>query len=137
MNKKELVKEALAAREFAYTPYSKFNVGAALFCKNGRVFRGCNIESASYTPTNCAERTAFFKAVSEGEREFSAIAIVGGPAGAPPADFCYPCGVCRQVMAEFCGRDFKVYIAKSESEIREYSLDEIIPFAFTQEDLHK
>lgn len=137
MDKKELVKEALAAREFAYTPYSKFNVGAALFCKNGRVFRGCNIESASYTPTNCAERTAFFKAVSEGEREFSAIAIVGGPAGAPPADFCYPCGVCRQVMAEFCSRDFKVYIAKSESEIREYFLDEIIPFAFTQEDLHK
>ena len=137
MDKKELVKEALAAREFAYTPYSKFNVGAALFCKNGRVFRGCNIESASYTPTNCAERTAFFKAVSEGEREFSAIAIVGGPAGAPPADFCYPCGVCRQVMAEFCSRDFKVYIAKSESEIREYSLDEIIPFAFTQEDLRK
>lgn len=137
MDKKELVKEALAAREFAYTPYSKFNVGAALFCKNGRVFRGCNIESASYTPTNCAERTAFFKAVSEGEREFSAIAIVGGPAGAPPTDFCYPCGVCRQVMAEFCGRDFKVYIAKSESEIREYSLDEIIPFAFTQEDLRK
>ncbi len=137
MDKKELVKEALAAREFAYTPYSKFNVGAALLCKNGRVFRGCNIESASYTPTNCAERTAFFKAVSEGVREFSAIAIVGGPAGAPPADFCYPCGVCRQVMAEFCGRDFKVYIAKSESEIREYSLDEIIPFAFTQEDLHK
>lgn len=137
MDKKELVKEALAAREFAYTPYSKFNVGAALLCKNGRVFRGCNIESASYTPTNCAERTAFFKAVSEGEREFSAIAIVGGPAGAPPADFCYPCGVCRQVMAEFCGRDFKVYIAKSESEIREYSLDEIIPFAFTQKDLCK
>lgn len=137
MDKKELVKEALAAREFAYTPYSKFNVGAALLCKNGRVFRGCNIESASYTPTNCAERTAFFKAVSEGEREFSAIAIVGGPAGAPPADFCYPCGVCRQVMAEFCGRDFKVYIAKSENEIREYSLDEIIPFAFTQEDLCK
>lgn len=137
MDKKELVKEALAAREFAYTPYSKFNVGAALLCKNGKVFRGCNIESASYTPTNCAERTAFFKAVSEGEREFSAIAIVGGPAGAPPADFCYPCGVCRQVMAEFCGRAFKVYIAKSESEIREYSLDEIIPFAFTQEDLCK
>ena len=137
MDKKELVKEALAAREFAYTPYSKFNVGAALLCKNGRVFRGCNIESASYTPTTCAERTAFFKAVSEGEREFSAIAIVGGPAGAPPADFCYPCGVCRQVMAEFCGRDFKAYIAKSESEIREYSLDEIIPFAFTQEDLCK
>ena len=136
-NTKKLFELAASCRLNAYTPYSKFNVGAALFCKNGRVFRGCNIESASYTPTNCAERTAFFKAISEGEREFSAIAIVGGPAGAPPADFCYPCGVCRQVMAEFCGRDFKVYIAKSESEIREYSLDEIIPFAFTQEDLRK
>ncbi len=125
MDKKELVKEALAAREFAYTPYSKFNVGAALLCKNGRVFLGCNIESASYTPTNCAERTAFFKAVSEGEREFSAIAIVGGPAGAPPADFCYPCGVCRQVMAEFCGRDFKVYIAKSEKHYDKYYIEPV------------
>lgn len=137
MNKRELVKEALAAREFAYTPYSNFNVGAALLCKDGTVFRGCNIENAAYTPTSCAERTAIFKAISEGQREFSAIAIVGGPAGAPPTDFCYPCGVCRQVIAEFCLRDFKIYIAKSEDEIREYSLDGILPHAFTEEDLHK
>ena len=134
MDKKELVKEALAAREFAYTPYSKFNVGAALFCKNGRVFRGCNIESASYTPTNCAERTAFFKAVSEGEREFSAIAIVGGPAGAPPADFCYPCGVCRQVMAEFCDDDFKVILGTPD-DFKVYTLKEILPLTFTSKEL--
>lgn len=137
MNIPELIHKAIAAREFAYAPYSNFCVGAALLTKSGKIYTGCNVENAGYSATNCAERTAFFKAVSEGEREFSAIAIVGGPAGAPPADFCYPCGVCRQVMAEFCGRDFKVYIAKSESEIREYSLDEIIPFAFTQEDLCK
>ena len=137
MDKKELVKEALAAREFAYTPYSSFSVGAALLCKDGTVFRGCNIENAAYTPTSCAERTAIFKAVSEGQREFAAIAIVGGPAGAPPADFCYPCGVCRQVIAEFCRRNFKIYIAKSEDEIREYSLDDILPHAFTEEDLHR
>ncbi len=137
MDKKELVKEALAAREFAYTPYSNFSVGAALLCKDGTVFRGCNIENAAYTPTSCAERTAIFKAVSEGQREFSAIAIVGGPAGTPPVDFCYPCGVCRQVIAEFCRRDFKIYIAKSEDEIREYSLDDILPHAFTEEDLHR
>ena len=137
MDKKELVNEALAAREFAYTPYSNFSVGAALLCKDGTVFRGCNIENAAYTPTNCAERTAFFKAISEGRREFSAIAIVGGPTGAPPADFCYPCGVCRQVMAEFCRGDFRIYIAKSADEIREYSLEDILPHAFTEEDLHK
>ena len=137
MDKKELVQEALAAREFAYTPYSNFNVGAALLCKSGKVFRGCNIENAAYTPTSCAERTAFFKAISEGEHDFSAIAVVGGPAGAPPVDFCYPCGVCRQVIAEFCRRDFKIYVAKSADEIREYSLDDILPHAFTEEDLNK
>ena len=122
---------------FAYTPYSHFSVGAALLCKSGKIFRGCNIESASYTPTNCAERTAFFKAVSEGEREFSAIAVVGGPSEAPPVDFCFPCGVCRQVIAEFCSRDFKIYIAKNTEEIKEYSLDDILPYAFTEKDLYK
>lgn len=137
MDKKELVKEALAAREFAYTPYSHFSVGAALLCKSGKIFRGCNIENASYTPTNCAERTAFFKAVSEGEREFSAIAVVGGPSEAPPVDFCFPCGVCRQVIAEFCSSDFKIYIAKNTEEIKEYSLDDILPYAFTEKDLCK
>lgn len=137
MDKKELVKEALAAREFAYTPYSHFNVGAALLCADGKVFRGCNIENASYSPTVCAERTAFFKAISEGEHNFNAIAIVGGPAGAPPVDFCFPCGVCRQVMAEFCSRNFTIYIAKNEDEINEYTLEDILPHSFTKSDLNK
>lgn len=137
MDRKQLVSEALAAREFAYTPYSGFAVGAALLTKDGKIYRGCNIESATYTPTNCAERTAFFKAVSEGERSFEAIAIVGGPAGKPPVDFCYPCGVCRQVMAEFCKKDFKVIVGKSVDEYKEYTLEEMLPNAFTDEDLKK
>ena len=101
MDIKKLIQAALEAREQAYVPYSKYQVGAALLAKSGKVYKGCNIENASYTPTNCAERTAFFKAVSEGEREFEAIAIVGGYHGAP-VDYAYPCGVCRQVMMEFC-----------------------------------
>ncbi len=137
MDNKTLVKEALAAREMAYTPYSGFAVGAALLTKDGKVYRGCNIENASYTPTICAERTAFFKAVSEGVREFEAIAIVGGPAGKPPMDYCYPCGVCRQVMAEFCKNDFTVLIGKSEDEIREHTLIEILPYCFREEDLKR
>ena len=134
MDKKELVKEALAAREFAYTPYSHFSVGAALLCKSGKIFRGCNIESASYTPTNCAERTAFFKAVSEGEREFSAIAVVGGPSEAPPVDFCFPCGVCRQVMREFCDDNFTVVLGKKDGSYKELRLFELLPFGFSLKD---
>ncbi len=137
MDNKTLVKEALAAREMAYTPYSNFAVGAALLTKDGKIYRGCNIENASYTPTNCAERTAFFKAVSEGEKEFAAIAVVGGPAGKPPVDFCYPCGVCRQVMAEFCDDDFIVLIGKSEDEIREHTLSDILPYTFREKDLYR
>ncbi len=137
MDNKALVKEALAAREMAYTPYSRFAVGAALLTKEGKIYRGCNIENASYTPTVCAERTAFFKAVSEGEREFAAIAIVGGPAGQPPLDFCYPCGVCRQVMAEFCPDDFTVLIGKSEDEIREHKLSDVLPYCFREADLKR
>ncbi len=137
MDRKQLVSEALAAREFAYTPYSGFAVGAALLTKDGKIYRGCNIESATYTPTNCAERTAFFKAVSEGERSFEAIAIVGGPAGKPPVDFCFPCGVCRQVMAEFCKEDFKIIIGKSEEEYEEYTLNDILPHMFSEKDLRK
>ena len=137
MDSKALVKEALAAREMAYVPYSHFAVGAALLTKEGKVYRGCNIENAAYTPTNCAERTAFFKAVSEGEREFSAIAVVGGPAGKPPMDYCYPCGVCRQVMAEFCEDDFVVVVGKSEDEIREHTLIEILPHTFREKDLNR
>ncbi len=137
MDNKTLVKEALAAREMAYTPYSGFAVGAALLTKEGKVYRGCNIENASYTPTVCAERTAFFKAVSEGEKEFEAIAIVGGPAGKPPMDYCYPCGVCRQVMAEFCPDDFTVLIGKSEDEIREHKLSDVLPYCFREADLKR
>ncbi|MBQ7937263.1 MAG: cytidine deaminase [Oscillospiraceae bacterium] len=137
MDSKALVKEALAAREMAYVPYSHFAVGAALLTKEGKVYRGCNIENAAYTPTNCAERTAFFKAVSEGEREFAAIAVVGGPAGKPPMDYCYPCGVCRQVMAEFCEDDFVVVVGKSEDEIREHTLIEILPHTFREKDLNR
>ena len=104
MNIPELIHKAIAAREFAYAPYSNFCVGAALLTKSGKIYTGCNVENAGYSATNCAERTAFFKAVSEGEREFAAIAIGGGPRG-PLTEYCSPCGVCRQVMAEFCDPD--------------------------------
>lgn len=128
-----LMKLAAEARENAYTPYSHFRVGAALLASSGRIFTGCNIENASYTPTNCAERTAFFKAVSEGERSFDAIAIVGGPDDAI-SELCAPCGVCRQVMAEFCGKAFEVILGTPEKHTV-YKLDEIIPLAFTGSDL--
>ena len=137
MDNKTLVKEALAAREMAYIPYSHFAVGAALLTKEGKIYRGCNIENAAFGPTNCAERTAFFKAVSEGEKEFAAIAIVGGPKDNPPADYCYPCGVCRQVMAEFCTDDFVVIIGKTEDDYRVHSLNDVLPFTFREPDLHK
>lgn len=130
METKELVKLAIAAKENAYVPYSKFRVGAALLAKNGKVYTGCNIESASYTPTNCAERTAYFKAVSEGVREFEAIAITSDVDG-----YTYPCGVCRQVMREF-STELKIIIANTEDEYKEYTLDEIFPFGFGPEDLH-
>lgn len=131
MNTRELVQAALKARTFAYTPYSGFQVGAALLCKDGTVYLGCNIENAAFTPTNCAERTAFFKAVSEGKREFDAIAVVGGPAGKEPEEFCSPCGVCRQVMMEFCDPDtFKVILGKGDLKWREYTLKEIYPLGF-------
>ena len=136
IDEKELVIRALEARKHAYVPYSHWAVGAALLTKDGTVYEGCNIENAAYTPTNCAERTAFFKAVSEGEREFSAIAVVGGYE-LDFKDYFAPCGVCRQVIAEFCSRDFKIYIAKNTEEIKEYSLDDILPYAFTEKDLYK
>ena len=110
----ELMKLAVEAREMAYAPYSHFCVGAALPAKSGKVYKGCNVENAAYSPTNCAERTALFKAVSEGEREFTAIAIVGGM-GETIADFCAPCGVCRQVLAEFCDKDFRVILGNPDN----------------------
>jgi len=134
MNDEALVDLALKARTFSYAPYSKFKVGAALLAKNGKVYTGCNIESASYTPTNCAERTAFFKAVSEGVTEFVAIAIVGGPEGAK-IDICSPCGVCRQVMAEFCEGDFRIIMADEANNIQVCNLDTILPYRFGPDNL--
>ncbi len=130
-----LLKTAAEMRKMSYTPYSHFNVGAALLAANGTVYTGCNIENASFTPTNCAERTAFFKAVSEGVKEFTAIAIAGGPAGAEPVDYCPPCGVCRQVMSEFCHDDFKVIMVKSLNEYKIVDLVESLPDRFGPKDL--
>ena len=132
MTKEELIKLAFEGRKFAYTPYSKFKVGAALETKAGKVYTGCNIENAAYTPCNCAERTAFFKAVSEGEREFSRIAIVGGyEDGEEVSGFAAPCGVCRQVMMEFCNpEEFQIIVAKSEKEFNVFTLEELFPEGF-------
>ncbi len=131
----ELARTALSMRKMSYTPYSHFNVGAALLSKGGKIYTGCNIENASFTPTNCAERTAFFKAVSEGVKEFTAIAIAGGPAGENPIDYCPPCGVCRQVMSEFCTDSFEIILVKSETEYETFTLPEILPKRFGPKDL--
>lgn len=123
----ELIQKAKEAREQAYAPYSGFHVGAALLCKDGTIFTGCNIENSAYGPTNCAERTAIFKAVSEGFREFEAIAIISD-SKQPTA----PCGVCRQVMAEFCDPErFRIILMNGAGEIREYLLKELLPLGFT------
>lgn len=136
MDKSELIRLALEAREMAYTPYSRFKVGAALLTEEGKVYKGCNIENASYTPTNCAERTAFFKAVSEGEKKFSAIAIVGGAEDTTEPNYCAPCGVCRQVMMEFCDpKTFEIIVAKSPSEYKVMTLEEMLPMGFGPENL--
>ena len=128
--KTELIQAALSARKKAYAPYSGYAVGAALLTKSGEVYEGCNIENASFGATNCAERTAFFKAVSEGKREFAAIAIAGGKAGEDAVEYTYPCGICRQVMQEFCDKDFKILVTKSSLEYEEYVLTEILPYGF-------
>ena len=126
----ELIQKAILARENAYTPYSGFCVGAALLGKSGKIYTGCNIENAGYTPSNCAERTAFFKAVSEGEREFEMIAIVAGPKDGDLI-ITAPCGVCRQVMMEFCDYEtFRVFLAKSPEEYEVLTLKELLPFGF-------
>lgn len=128
---KALVSKAIEARNAAYVPYSRFAVGAALLAKSGVIYTGCNIESASYTPTNCAERTAFFKAVSECERGFKAIAVVGGAAGEAISEFCPPCGVCRQVMMEFCEpNEFEIILAQSAEAVQIFRLSELLPMGF-------
>ena len=125
MDREELIRRAISARENSYSPYSHFCVGAALLCEDGAVYEGCNIENRAYGPTNCAERTAFFKAVSEGKRKFRAIAIVGGE---DELTWCYPCGVCRQVMAEFCSPDtFEIICARSPEEYQIFTLKEMLP----------
>ena len=129
----ELMRLAEDARAYSYVPYSHFAVGAALLTKDGKVYTGCNIENASYTPTICAERTAVFKAVSEGERDFAAIAIIGGPAG-EQGRFCAPCGVCRQVLREFCALDFRILLG-SVDKVQAYTLEELLPTSFGPSDL--
>ena len=130
----ELIEKAIGMMDYSYVPYSHFHVGAALLAKNGNVYGGCNIENAGYTPSNCAERTAFFKAVSEGERDFTAIALCGGLNGVVK-DYCAPCGVCRQVMREFCKPDFKIILVKSEEEWKIYTLSQLLPEGFGPENL--
>lgn len=130
MDNVQLIKAALDARKNAYTPYSHYKVGAALLTKSGKIYGGCNVENAAYGPSNCAERTAFFKAVSEGEREFEAIAIVGGYEDQIDS-YPYPCGVCRQVMREFCEpKEFRIITAKSEEDFNVHTLEELLPEGF-------
>ena len=138
MTSKELIQEAKKARERAYTPSSNFQVGAALLTKSGKIYHGCNIENAGYTPTNCAERTAFFQAVYDGEREFEKIAVVGGPKGEEADTLCAPCGVCRQVMMEFCDPEtFQIVLANGKDAYVELTLKELFPYGFGPLDLKK
>lgn len=135
--KKELFTIAKHMLNFSYAPYSNFKVGAALITKDGKIFTGCNVENAAYGPSNCAERTAFFKAISEGELSFEGIMIVGGPNGIIK-DYCAPCGVCRQVMMEFCNPEiFSIFLAKDENDIIEYKLKNLMPLGFGNADLKK
>lgn len=133
--KQELIRKALEARHMAYAPYSRYLVGAALLTEDGSVYQGGNIENASYGATNCAERTAVFKAVSDGKRGVKAMAITGGMEGADPADYAYPCGICRQVLQEFGTEDMELIVAKSVTEYREFSLKELLPFGFGGESI--
>ena len=129
----ELLQKAIEARKFSYAPYSGFHVGAALLGKSGKIYTGCNVENAAYTPTNCAERTALFKAVSEGEQEFIAIAVVGGK-GEMLSEICTPCGVCRQALAEFCDKDFRIITGTIEN-IKVNTLSELLPHSFGKSNL--
>ncbi len=130
----KLIGQASLARQKAYAPYSKYKVGAALLALDGSIFTGCNVENASYGATNCAERTAFFKAVSEGYSEFCAIAVVGGEDNDDISDrfpdYAFPCGVCRQVMKEFCSNDFEIIVAKSTKDYKKFSLADLLPYGF-------
>lgn len=127
----KLIEAAINTRQNSYSPYSNYQVGAALLTEDGNIYTGCNIENAAYSPTNCAERTAFFKAVSEGKQQFSAISIVGGSKGKEIVEYAYPCGVCRQVMMEFCNpKTFQIIVAKSVNEYKVRTLEELLPDGF-------
>ena len=130
ISNQELYNLALQAREKAYCPYSRFSTGAALLGESGRIYLGCNVENGAYGPTNCAERTAVFKAVSEGERRFKAIAVCGAPEGQIPDKLCAPCGICRQVLSEFVKDDFKVILYDEEKGVKAYPFKKILPFRF-------
>lgn len=136
MDVQKLIKKAFEAQKKAYAPYSHFQVGAALLCSDGEIYEGCNIENASYGACNCGERTAFFRAVYDGEREFRAIAIVGKPADAEKFDYCAPCGICRQVMTEFCdAENFEIILPRTETDYKIYKLKELFPLGFTAKDM--
>ena len=137
MTDEALIEIAKQYRAHSYSPYSHFPVGAAVLTASGKVYGGCNIENSSYPLGNCAERTAFFSAVYEGERDFTAIAVVGGPEGERVHELCPPCGICRQVMREFSGSAFRIYLSKGDGTYFEASLEEMLPFSFSQEDLSK
>lgn len=132
MNIEQLIHEAKVAREMAYTPYSKFKVGAALLTKDGKIYKGCNIENAAYSMCNCAERTAIFKAFSEGDKEYVAMAVVADTNRPVP-----PCGACRQVIAELCPKDMRVILTNLQGEIEELTVHALLPGAFSAEDLHE
>ena len=133
----QLIENAIEARKMAYTPYSKYKVGAALLSSDNKIINGCNIENAAYGPTNCAERTAFFKAVSEGVKEFSAIAIVGGLENETDlfSGYAFPCGVCRQVMREFCDSEFEIVVARSTDDYKVYTRGGLLPESFGPDSL--
>lgn len=134
----DLIAAAIEARRRSYSPYSHYQVGAALLVADGQIVTGCNIENAAYGPSNCAERTAFFKAVSEGIRDFKAIAVVGSPEGDELTQYAYPCGVCRQVMREFCEPEsFQVIVAKSETDYRVAALADLLPESFGPDNLRE
>ncbi len=134
MNKEQLCEMAIKAMDNAYVPYSGYRVGAALLCEDGTVYTGCNVENAAYSPSNCAERTAVFKAVSEGKRKFTEIAICGGKDGVLNDDLFPPCGVCRQVLREFCDLDFKVHMI-TKSDVKTVTLGELLPFSFAPDNV--
>lgn len=125
-----MIRAALENRNRSYVPYSDFSVGAALLARSGKIYQGCNIENMSFSATNCAERTAIFKAVSEGEAEFTGIAVAGGKRGKEPDDYCFPCAVCLQVMSEFCSPDFEILIVKSEAQVKHFRLKDLLPYLF-------